>query len=238
MADLPTVAVLPVKRFQESLSRLSDAVSGGARVFLAQSMFRDVLGALLQTRSIDDVAVVTGDSHARDVADKHGVWVIDDPYDSGHSSAVLLAMDQCRDRGFKQALIVPVDCPLIDPGEIDAFITGTDDEDLDVVILPDRHGTGTNGLLLRPPTVMIPSFGPDSMRTHQTRAEEKGLNFRIERLESLELDIDTGDDLDKLHTELECAHGLAPLTRGSVRQLKRMADADAERRASFSVAFG
>ncbi len=236
MADLPTVAVLPVKRFQESLSRMSDSISGGARAFLAQSMFRDVLGVLLQARSVDDVAVVTGDSHARDVADKHGVWAIDDPYDSGHSSAVLLALDQCRDRGFKQALIVPVDCPLIDPSEIDEFISRTDDEELDVVILPDRHGTGTNGLLLRPPTVMSPSFGPDSMRIHRTRAEEKGLNYRVQRLESLELDIDTGDDLGKLHTELERAHGLAPLTRGSVRQLKRMADGDAEQRASYSVA--
>lgn len=204
---------------------------------MAQSMFRDVLGALLQTESIDGVAVVTGDPQARDIAEKHGVWTIDDPFDSGHSSAVLLALDQCTGRGFKQALLVPVDCPLIDPAEIDAFIARTGEE-LDVVILPDRHGTGTNGLLLKPPTAIVPSFGPDSMRIHRTLAEEKGLRYSVEQLDSLQLDIDTGDDLDKLYAELECTHGLAPITRGSVRQLKRMADADAERRAQVSVALG
>ena len=238
MADLHTVAVLPVKRFEESLQRLAGTLGGGARTFLAQSMFRDVLGALLQAKTIDDVAIVTGDRHARDVADTHGVWAIDDPLDSGHSDAVQLALDQCNVRGFKQALLVPVDCPLIDPREIDAFIAGTREDDLNVVIVPDRHGTGTNALLLRPPASMTPSFGPDSMQVHRSMAEEKGLNYRVVQLESLQLDIDTGDDLDKLHAELERVHGLAPLPRGSVRQLKRMADADAKRRESLSMAFG
>lgn len=236
MANMSTVAVLPVKRFDDALHRLSCVLGGGARAFLAQSMFRDVLSALSFANCIDEVAVVTGDRQAQDIAIEHGLWVIDDPKDSGHSSAVVPVLDQCSRRDYGQALLVPVDCPMINPAEIDNFIRKTSNEDVNVVIVPDHHGTGTNALLLRPPAAMAPSFGEDSARIHREKAEEKGLRHRIEHIGSLELDVDTSDDLDQLHMELERAHGLAPLTRGSVRQLKRMADADAARREAVAVA--
>jgi 2-phospho-L-lactate guanylyltransferase len=81
------------------------------------------------------------------------------------------------------------------------------------VIVPDRHGTGTNGLLLTPPDAIAPSFGPGSCERHLALAREAGAVCRIVRSPSLLLDIDTGADLAALRERLSGAHSGAPRTR-------------------------
>ena len=44
----------------------------------------------------------------------------------------------------------------------------------DEVVVPDRHGTGTNGLLLTPPDAIAPSFGPGSCERHRALARAAG----------------------------------------------------------------
>jgi coenzyme F420-0:L-glutamate ligase/coenzyme F420-1:gamma-L-glutamate ligase len=61
----------------------------------------------------------------------------------------------------------------------------------EVVVVPDRHGTGTNGLLLTPPDAIAPAFGPGSCERHRALALAAGVAFRLERPPSLLLDIDT-----------------------------------------------
>jgi 2-phospho-L-lactate guanylyltransferase len=62
------------------------------------------------------------------------------------------------------------------------------------VIVPDRHGTGTNALLLTPPDVIEPSFGPGSFARHRELAGTAS----VAELPSLLLDVDTPDDLATL----------------------------------------
>src|SRR5918998_1549906 len=50
-------------------------------------------------------------------------------------------------RGARRVLLVPGDCPAIDPKEVDALITRARGGP-SVVVVPDRHGEGTNALLL------------------------------------------------------------------------------------------
>ena len=47
-----------------------------------------------------------------------------------------------------------------------------------VTVVPDRHGTGTNALLLAPPDAIAPAFGPGSRERHAERAERAGLDGR------------------------------------------------------------
>jgi 2-phospho-L-lactate guanylyltransferase len=81
------------------------------------------------------------------------------------------------------------------------------------VIVPDRHGTGTNGLLLVPPEAIAPSFGVDSRARHEALARDADVECVLERPSSLLLDIDTGADLAALRERLDGAAGGAPLTR-------------------------
>jgi 2-phospho-L-lactate/phosphoenolpyruvate guanylyltransferase len=83
----------------------------------------------------------------------------------------------------------------------------------EMVIVPDRHGSGTNGLLLTPPDAITPSFGPDSRARHEQLASSAGVAYRVERLPSLLLDVDTGDDLAALRERLAGERVRAPRTR-------------------------
>jgi 2-phospho-L-lactate guanylyltransferase len=67
-----------------------------------------------------------------------------------------------------------------------------------VVIVPDRHGTGTNALLLTPPTVIEPSFGPDSCDRHARVGRSVGAEVEVVDVPSLAVDVDTPDDLEVL----------------------------------------
>jgi 2-phospho-L-lactate guanylyltransferase len=64
-----------------------------------------------------------------------------------------------------------------------------------VAIVPDRHGTGTNALLLTPPDAFAPSFGPGSFARHRALA---GDACRVAELPSLMHDVDTPEDLRTL----------------------------------------
>ena len=105
-------------------------------------------------------------------------------------------------------LCVPGDCPALDPGELELLLGApADPAGREVVIVPDRHGTGTNGLLLAPPAAIEPSFGPGSCERHRALAADAGVACRLERPPSLLLDIDTGADLAALRERLAGAGG-------------------------------
>jgi 2-phospho-L-lactate guanylyltransferase len=63
-----------------------------------------------------------------------------------------------------------------------------------VAIVPDRHGRGTNALLLAPPDAIDTCFGGDSRSAHATAAVAAGARL-VELDGPLALDVDTADDL-------------------------------------------
>ena len=89
------------------------------------------------------------------------------------------------------------------------------------MIVPDRHGSGTNGLLLAPPDAISPSFGPGSCERHRALAHAAGIACRVERVPSLLLDIDTGADLDVLRARLAAHPARATRTRAVLGQPER-----------------
>ena len=113
-------------------------------------------------------------------------------------------------------LCIPGDCPALDPREVEELLAddGNDGRDAaTVVIVPDRHGTGTNGLLLAPPEAIPPSFGPGSCERHRELARVAGAACRLAQPASLLLDIDTGEDLAELRRRLAGERRHAPRTR-------------------------
>ena len=89
------------------------------------------------------------------------------------------------------------------------------------MIVADRHGTGTNALVLSPPDAIEPAFGPDSFARHVAAAEAAQVPHRVEEVPGLALDVDTPGDLAELAAALEERRGQAPSTRGALRQLER-----------------
>ncbi len=76
-----------------------------------------------------------------------------------------------------------------------------------MAVVPDRHGTGTNALVLSPPSAIHPAFGEGSHNRHVAAARAADIPFAVEEMPSLALDLDTPADLVALTRELEARPG-------------------------------
>jgi 2-phospho-L-lactate/phosphoenolpyruvate guanylyltransferase len=210
-----TLAILPVKSFGAAKQRLAGSLGAGSRQALAQAMFIDVLITLQRVPGLDEVVVVTPDHVAEAVATSRHVRVLPDTAQAGQSEAALIGIRHALAEGWERVLLVPGDTPLVHADELAELLAGA----RGVSIVPDRHGAGTNALVLAPPDAIEPSFGEGSLARHLAAAESSGLPHRVDELPSLALDVDTPDDLAQLAAELEHRHGQAPLTRGALHQI-------------------
>jgi 2-phospho-L-lactate guanylyltransferase len=213
-----TAAILPVKRFTRAKQRLGASVADELRQALAGAMVADVMLALADTDAIAHTILVTREPSVASPASELNATLIDDSAEQGQSAAVALGVAHALAHGFERVLCVPGDCPTLDPAELTALL---ESDSAETVILPDRHGTGTNGLLLSPPDAIPPSFGPDSCERHRTLAAAAGVPCRVEPVPSLLLDIDTGADLDALRTRLAGHPARAMRTRAVLGHSER-----------------
>jgi 2-phospho-L-lactate/phosphoenolpyruvate guanylyltransferase len=212
-----TLAILPVKSFGAAKQRLAPALGSGSRQALAQAMFADVLISLRKVAGLDSIVVVTADPVAGATARGQRVLVLRDKAQTGQSAAASIGISYALAEGFERVLLVPGDTPLLDPGELAELLSSP----RPVSIVPDRHGTGTNALVLAPPDAIWPSFGPGSLERHVAAAEAAGVSYGVEEVATLMLDVDTGADLSALIGALAEGRGQAPSTRGALRELER-----------------
>jgi 2-phospho-L-lactate guanylyltransferase len=161
---------------------------------------------------------VTCEPAAEAIGRGYGANVLFDDRETGQSDATLIGIAHALEQGATRVLLVPGDTPALDPAELEALldrpVTGRS-----VVIVPDRHGSGTNALLLTPPDVMVPQFGPGSRQKHEQAAAAARVPCTVEQVETLALDVDTSEDLAALRTALANRRGGAAHTRGMLSRI-------------------
>jgi 2-phospho-L-lactate guanylyltransferase len=190
-----TLAIVPIKRFALAKSRLRERFSSEQRRAIAEAMVTDVLGALATSRELAGVLVITNEPIVVPIAERLGASVAADTREGGQSAAAAIGIAAALRDGVERVLLVPGDCPALDRDELDELLTGHAEA---VVIVPDRHGSGTNALLLAPPDAITPAFGPGSFERHSELARAAGVSLAVARPETLLLDIDTPADLAAL----------------------------------------
>jgi 2-phospho-L-lactate/phosphoenolpyruvate guanylyltransferase len=208
-------AIVPVKRFAAAKQRLAVLLGAEARATLVAAMLDDVLAAIRRAAHVERTIVVTGERAAESAARKAGYEVVADPLDAGHSEAAAMGIERALEHGAECAALLPGDCPLLDPAELDAALARMSPGR--VAVVPDRHCTGTNGLLLAPPDAIEASFGPGSRERHDQLVRAAGLDPVLERLDSLALDLDTPSDLAAIQERLRTRPNLAPRTAAALR---------------------
>ena len=212
-----TAAVLPVKSFGRAKQRLDETVAGADRAELCAAMLDDVLAALAAVAALEDVIVVTAEPRAAAAARRAAAHVIDDPLQAGQSAAAARGVEVAIARAADRVLLVPADCPTLEAGDLAVLLDRR--REPGVVIVPDRHGAGTNALLLSPPGAIEPSFGPGSFARHAALGAAAKAVVRVAQAPSLELDIDTPGDLAVLRDALAARPHAAPRTRDLIERL-------------------
>lgn len=188
--------VIPVRALEGAKSRLGEVLDAEERRELVELLLRRTVEAAQAVPGVAIVAVVSPDAAALAVARSTGAQPIAQ-HTSGLNPGLVEAREALAGRA-ERLLALPADLPGITADDVAAVLLLADEAAQGgrpaVVLAPDRHGRGTNALLLDPPAVIEPSFGGGSRAVHAALAAAAGAAY-LELDGRLGLDLDTPDDL-------------------------------------------
>lgn len=190
-----TIALIPVKRLEQSKSRLFSTLADGERQALTLAMLEDLIEALAASGAVSRIAVTTPDETVAARARAAGAEVVMRP-EPGLNAALEDAIERLDPAPDEALLVVLGD------------VAGATGEDLRKLVAagcssPERPGLwlapssdgGTSALLLVPARAIRPRFGRDSARQHLEAARSAGIAGQVVSLPSLAIDLDQPEDL-------------------------------------------
>lgn len=190
------VAVVPVKRLALAKSRLQPSMSPEERIALVRALLAQTITVLRASGNIGEVVLVTEEVS---LGPEFGVTVRPDVGELNLS--LRGATEWAEARGRTGALVLPADLPLLRPCDVDALIAHRSAPP-QVILAPTRDG-GTGALLLTPPTVIQPHFGPHSYTAHIAAAKEVGARVDVVEREAFRHDLDQARDLPLLPPHIQ-----------------------------------
>jgi 2-phospho-L-lactate guanylyltransferase len=190
------ILLIPVKSLSTAKQRLGDALTPSQRTQLAEAMLRDVMTAASGAQSHIDVALVTGDLRAQQLAHEFGFGVIEDSCNESETAAIEMATAWCERREYDTTVVVPGDIPLITSDELYCVLDAAPAEG--AVFVPAYDRRGTNCILRRPASLIPLRFGNDSFLPHCEAMRETGKELVILEMPGIGLDIDNPHELDLL----------------------------------------
>jgi 2-phospho-L-lactate guanylyltransferase len=195
-----TWVVVPLRGLEAAKSRLGGQLDAEERLDLVTGLLERTLAAAAATPGVDRVLLVSPDPAALELGAELGAETLRDA-GRGLNEALEVARTHAVAAGAGTLLVLPGDLPRVSPAAIAEVIAGGDPVAATgprpravVVLVPDRHGAGTNALLLRPPGVIDFAFGRGSRARHLAAAAAAGA-AAVEIDGPLTLDVDTPDDL-------------------------------------------
>jgi 2-phospho-L-lactate guanylyltransferase len=211
--SLAVDALVPVKGTPDGKARLARLLSPAQRQSLVRAMLHDVVETLRASPGLRRVAVTSPDAGVLALAERLGAVPLLEPPDArGLNAALTAAVVRLEQAGAEAVLIVQGDVPEIGTDDVAAMLDGVAARPRLVRGAPSDDG-GTSALLLRPPHVIAPAFGPDSFARHRAAAEAAGLAFEQCDRGALAVDIDRPRDLERL-----LSSSRAPRTREALAQ--------------------
>ena len=205
-ADLSrVVALVPVRSLSGAKSRLGEPLDPEERADLILALLRRTVEAARAARRLAGVLVVSLDPELLERARAMGAATLRQESDGLNEALVEARLAACGTAGLAAGaatavVALPADLPGITASAIDRLAQTAEralreapDRPV-VVLVPDRHGSGTNALLLAPPTAIDFCFGEGSRSAHAKAAGAAGATY-LELDGPLSFDVDTPDDL-------------------------------------------
>lgn len=175
--------LIPVKDFAQAKARLAGVLSPADRARLARWMAERVVAAAGDL----PVFVVCDDDSVAEWAAAVGATVLWRP-GHGLNGAATDGVAAIAAAGFATAVVVHSDLPL-------AHDLAALPHDGAAVLVPDRHGDGTNAIAIPTACGFRFAYGARSFDRHLAHAAALGLDVVVRHDAGLGLDVDTPDDL-------------------------------------------
>ena len=188
------VAIVPVGSLERAKSRLGAVLDAEERRDLVLRLADRTIRAVVATPGVTETLVVTPDDEIRELATRAGARPLRQR-SRGLNHGLREGRDEAIAADATAVLILPIDLPQVTPEAIALILeTASRADPPFVAIVADRHGRGTNALLLAPPDVIDVQFGGDSHDAHSEAARAAGATL-IDLDGPLSIDLDTPDDL-------------------------------------------
>jgi 2-phospho-L-lactate guanylyltransferase len=189
-------AIIPVGTLEGAKTRLAGTLDAEERHDLVEDLLARTVTSALAVASLHDVLVVSPDRDVLTRAAEIGARTLRQRT-RGLNAGLNEARADVVAGGADVIVVLPIDLPFVTAEAVAAVIdpllaAGT--IATQVILVTDRHGTGTNALALRPPGVIDFCFGPESRRAHRAAAEAAGATYS-EVGGALTVDLDTPEDL-------------------------------------------
>jgi 2-phospho-L-lactate guanylyltransferase len=194
-------AIIPVGTLEGAKTRLGDKLDAEERQDLVGDLLARTVVTALAVAGLDDVLVISPDPEVLTRATELGARTLRQR-SRGLNNGLREARADVVAGGAAAILVLPIDLPFATAGAIEAVLEPLTDArpgDLPrpagphVVLVTDRHGTGTNALALRPPDAIDFAFGRGSRAAHRAAANAVGATY-TEVGGRLTIDLDTPDD--------------------------------------------
>jgi 2-phospho-L-lactate guanylyltransferase len=188
-------AVIPVRGFTESKTRLSGSLHGDKRRIFVEALLEDVLSSVIRSRVYGKIIVISADENVGRRVRSQGVSFVKQT-----SVGLNRAIDQTNRLALEghapSVTTILADIPLVEPrdfkelSELGAPIQR-------VAMAPSLKG-GTNVMLTSPPGAILPSYGRWSYSKHLRQTLANGVSAYSMSNPRVSFDIDTTLDLVEL----------------------------------------
>jgi 2-phospho-L-lactate guanylyltransferase len=218
MSDVQTTrgalyVVLTMRGIHSSKRRLESAVDASARAELNRWLLARTLHVVKEwLDGMGRCLFVTACAEALAIARAAGACAIDEPGGAlGHNHAAAVGMAHAASMGGREVMMLPCDLPLLSGGALDAFAALRDERTL--VLAADRHGTGTNALIVDAGAGLEFKFGEGSLGLYDAWARSTRHGVAISTRWELAFDLDTPADLNLLRASVTDASGAPVVLR-------------------------
>ena len=184
--------IVPHRGLEAAKTRLATSLSPDERIFLASQLLQRVLKTAREVA--DDVVVISPSRALLEVVEPSGARLA-----VQRGMGLNEGLDQARFNALADDVttltVLHGDLPNLQADDVRVLLDSLPFDGPGVAIAPDRAGTGTNALVLRPPGVINFRFGVGSFARHLAEVEAAGVPLVAVNRAGLAFDLDTPADL-------------------------------------------
>lgn len=188
-------ALVPIKSFGDAKKRLAEAVDARTRHLLVRTMAEDVIAQLKKVPGLAGILIATRSDEVRGFAKAQQVECWEEPRDADLSAALNAAARHLASAlAADTVMILPCDVPLVESRLLSEALS----RHQALTLASDDGGEGTNLLIASPPNLIEFCYDGHGFEVHRGRGLALGVDVQIIEDDTIQLDVDTPRDLDRL----------------------------------------
>lgn len=188
-------ALVPVKKFDSSKSRLSSVLNVDERKKLSELLLMNTISVLTKSSAISEIVIVSSDEVAMEIAKRNDAKFLRESKDHGVNAAIARADDYSSENGAEATLVIPQDLPLLMTADVNMICRKAESTERCLVICPSIRHDGSNALLRKPSRSLKTYYDEDSFNAHIRAATKVGIPIKVFLSKRIMVDLDTTEDI-------------------------------------------